>query len=168
MVGCESYKTEAFRCFFFSAQWVMAVYFRRGNLCWPSWSHNGQSRNTCFYITANVFTDIGWNPLMHRYSSVKPCEESMQSQIILSFVSFDVSVLVPLCSLKAWQTFCGGVMLHSVLAPVCINSIFSSRHLKGRRCQVVQQSQRFTARCSRSFCGKAALCMTEGGNGREV
>lgn len=61
------------------------------------------------HIAASVLR----NTKMHRHSSVKPSEESMHPRIVPSagaFSCFDVSVLVPLCSLKAWQTFfCGGV-----------------------------------------------------------
>lgn len=83
--------------------------------------------------------------IQHANASTQLCEakwrENMRPRFTLSQ-----------WNLKAWQTvffflfffFCRGMTLPSVLTQECIESIFSSLHQKGRRCQVVQQSQRFS------------------------
>lgn len=95
----------------------------------------------------------GTHTQMHQHISVKPSEEHPRIVPpwagVLSFWCICPGSTVEPGRLFFFL-FCGGVTAHSVLAPVCIDSIFSSPHLQGRRCQVVQRSQRFTVRSSRS------------------
>lgn len=115
---------------FLPTQWVMAVLSqeRKPLLCLLYW--------------AKVLTNIGSITQMHQHSSVKPSEERTCAH-------------ASLCPSGIWKHgrlfffflfffFCIGMTLPSVLTQECIESIFSSLHQKGRRCQVVQQSQRFS------------------------
>ena len=144
---------------FLPAQWVMAVYLRSANLCCASFivpallkeSQWTEQRHT----GAKVLTNIGSNTQMHQHSSVKSSEERTHAHASLCLSGcFLFWCFLPGSSVESesladcfffsffFFLFCKGMTLPSVSTQECIESIFSSLHLKGRRCQVVQRSQR--------------------------
>lgn len=139
-------------------QWLMAVYLRSANRCCASFIVPALLKQSQWteqkHIRAKVLTNIGSNTQMHQHSSVKPSEERTCAHASLCLSGcFLFWCICPGSSVESESIadcfsffffFCRGMTLPSVLTQECIESIFSSLHLKGRRCQVVQQSQRFS------------------------